>query len=504
MSEQDANKLSPQEQDAKKLSPQEMEQQFGLLAANAKEYAIFLVAPEGHLLCWNKGAEHLFGYRPAEIAGQHFSRFFSAEDVRSGQPERELTTALESGRADSVRWQVRKDGTRFWCASTVTPLLDDDQHVRSFAKVARDLSESDIELAQKERADGLADANRGKEHFLALLSHELRNPLSPILSALSIIQRVNVVDPILQQAGGIIERQVGHMVRLVDDLLDVSRITQGKLRLRKERVEFRTIVNQAVCSARPFIDARHHQLSVSLPTQPLWVVGDPIRLEQVAVNLLNNAAKYTEPCGFIRVHVDREGTEAVLRVRDNGVGIPPAMLLRIFELFTQVDETLSRSHGGLGVGLALVRTLVEMHDGRIQTFSAGLGKGSEFTVKLPALADSADHEAIVATPSGTHDVPNLRVLVVEDSVDSADSLNLLLRLHGHEVLVARDGPLALEMAPRIPTQRGVGGHRVAGHGRLPGRAAFARHAGARARHALLTDGLHPQRSRLPASRSWSG
>jgi PAS domain S-box-containing protein len=366
------------------LSPQQVAERFDLLAADAKEYAIFLLGQEGRLICWNPGAERLFGYHSSEIIGQHFSRFFSPEDIRNGQPEHELKTALTDGRADSVRWQVRKDGTRFWCRATVTPLRDEHKQVRSFARVMHDLTDSQAQDAQKKRADDLAAANRSKEEFMALLSHELRNPLSPILNALNILRQMRTNDPIIEQAGNIIDRQVVQMVRLVDDLLDISRITKGKLRLTKEKVELRVVANRAAEAARPLMDARKHDFSVSLPTQPVWVEADPARLEQIVVNLLNNAAKYTDSGGLVRMRVYQEGAEAVIRVRDNGIGIALEMLPRIFDLFTQADGALSRSHGGLGIGLALVRTLVEMQEGRVQAQSGGLGEGSEFTVKLNA------------------------------------------------------------------------------------------------------------------------
>jgi CheY-like chemotaxis protein len=236
------------------------------------------------------------------------------------------------------------------------------------------------------------------------------------------------------------------MVRLVDDLLDISRITKGKLRLTRERVELRAAMNRAADSARPLLAARRHEFSLLPPTEPLWVEGDPGRLEQVAVNLLDNAAKYTDTGGLVRMTVAREGDEAVVRVLDNGVGIPPDMLPRVFDLFTQVDGSLSRSHGGLGIGLALVRTLVEMHGGRVTAASGGLGKGSEFAVKLPILADGAGRELTTTLEPGERVGRPLLVLVVEDNIDAGDSLSMLLRLHGHEVLVARTGPTALEVA----------------------------------------------------------
>jgi PAS domain S-box-containing protein len=432
-------------EDANKASPEELAGRFGLLAAGAREYALYLVDLDGRLLCWNLGAERLFGYQANEVAGKHFSRFFLAEDIRTGQPEYELKAALEEGQSHSVRWQVRKDGSQFWCQATTTALLDEKKQVRSFARVMHDLTESEKQLAEKHRADALSEANRSKEEFMALLAHELRNPLSPILHALNILRRMKTDDPIIAQAGNIIGRQVGQMVRLVDDLLDISRITKGKLQLRKELVDVRVGVNRAAESVRPLLDARKHEFSLLLPTEPIWMEADPARLEQITVNLLNNAAKYTDPGGLIVVGLSREGDEAVLTVKDNGVGIDPAMLPRVFDLFTQVEGSVSRSHGGLGIGLALVSALVEMHGGRVQACSAGVDKGSEFTVKLPVLADALGRATKTVLEPKEIGRP-LRVLVVEDNADAADGLSLLLRLYGHEVWVARSGTTVLEMA----------------------------------------------------------
>ena len=428
------------------LSSQEEEERFDLLATDAKEYAIFLVGLDGHLLCWNAGAERLFGYQTHEVIGRHYSLFYSNEDLVTGQPEHELTAALANGRTDSNCWQVRKDGTRFWCQAVVTPLLNEDKQVRSFARVTHDLTESAALYAQGKRADGLAAANRSKEDFMALLSHELRNPLAPIVNALNILRQMKTNDPIIEQAGNVIDRQVGMMVRLVDDLLDVSRITKGKLRLAKEQLDLRVTVNRAAETARPSIDAGRHDFSVSLPPQPIWVEADPSRMEQVVVNLLNNAAKYTESGGLIRISVNQEGDEAVVRVRDNGVGIAAEALPHIFELFTQVDGSLGKSYGGLGVGLALASNLVELHEGRLQVSSAGLGEGCEFTIKLPVVSDpSVRTSKTVLEPCQTSG-RSLRVLVVEDNVDAADTLSLLLQLHGHQVQLARTGSTALEIA----------------------------------------------------------
>jgi PAS domain S-box-containing protein len=458
------------------LSSQEIGERFDLLATDAKEYAVFLVDLGGHVICWNPGAEQLFGYLSNEIVGQHFSCFFAPEEIRGGAPEHELQTALAEGRAHNNCWQLRKDGTRFWCRATVTPLLNEDKQARSFARVMHDLTESDAALAQRKRADGLAEANRSKEEFMALLSHELRSPLSPIRNALNVLRQMRTNDPIIAQAGSIIDRQVGVMVRLVDDLLDIGRITKGKLRLTKEPVELRIVVNDAAEAVRPFMDARKHDFSISLPTVPIWVEADPVRIEQVVVNLLNNAAKYTDAGGLIRMTVSQEGDEAVIHVRDNGVGITPELLPHVFELFTQVDGSLGRSYGGLGIGLALARNLVEMHEGRLQASSAGLGLGCEFTIRLPVLTGAPTPETITVLEPG-HPERSLRVLVVEDNVDTADSLSLLLRLYGHDVQLARTGPAALELAAECRPDvvlldiglPGMDGHQVAKRLReLPG------------------------------------
>ena len=430
------------------LSRQEVDERFDLLVADVREYAVIVVTPVGIIMCWNPGAERLLGYQSNEVVGQHFSRFFPAEDIRSGQPEHELKASLAAGQTDSARWHVRKNGTRFWCRSTITPLFDENKQVRSFARVMHDLTDTQAQAVQKKRSEDLTETNRSREEFMALLSHELRNPLSPILNALAILRSIKTDDPIVQQAGSIIERQIGQMVRLVDDLLDVSRITKGKLQLAKEPVELRVIVNRATESARPLIEARKHEFSVALPMKSIWIDGDPARLEQVFVNLLHNAANYTNPGGLIRVIVKQDRDEAVVLVQDNGVGIAADTLPHIFEMFSQINaNNINRAHAGLGIGLALVGSVVEMHGGRVQAHSAGLGKGSEFIVHLPALAHAPVRVAESAVIKRKKDVRCVRILIVEDNVDAGDTLSMLLRLEGHEVLLTRSGATALEAAP---------------------------------------------------------
>jgi signal transduction histidine kinase/DNA-binding response OmpR family regulator len=292
------------------------------------------------------------------------------------------------------------------------------------------------------------EADRRKNEFLSMLAHELRNPLAPIRNAVQILRLRGPREPEQQSIQDMIDRQVQQLVRLVDDLLDISRITRGKIRLQTEPTELTAVVQRAVETSRPLIDARRHDLTVSLPDQPVRVQGDPVRLAQVLGNLLNNAAKYTEDGGKIWLTVERANGEAVCRVRDTGLGIPPDMLASVFDPFTQVDRSLDRSQGGLGIGLTLVKQLVELHAGRVQVHSAGLDQGSEFVVRLPALAGEVSHgpstNGAPAPPPA--DVPRCRVLVVDDNVDGAESLAVLLRLSGHDVRVCHDGPAGLMIA----------------------------------------------------------
>ena len=291
----------------------------------------------------------------------------------------------------------------------------------------------------------LRDADRRKDEFLATLAHELRNPLAPIRNSLQILKMPRVDPATVERSREMMERQVHHLVRLVDD---VSRVMRGKIDLRRERVELATVVARAVETVQPLIDAQRHDLSVRLPAESLSLDADPVPLTQVVGNLLTNAAKYTEPNGRIRLSAARVGDEAVLRVRDDGIGIAPDVLPRVFELFVQVDHSATRSQGGLGIGLTLVKNLVEMHGGTVAARSEGLGMGSEFVVRLPLAARAvpaggAPDPGDVAGPTGH---ASHRLLVVDDNRDAADSLAVFLRFQGHEVRVAHGGQAALEEA----------------------------------------------------------
>jgi signal transduction histidine kinase len=309
---------------------------------------------------------------------------------------------------------------------------------------ARVAAEERVALAKAEAARVAAEeANRRKDEFLAMLSHELRNPLAPIRNAVEVIRRVGAAEPALSMARDIIDRQATHLARLVEELLDVSRISQGKIALRKESVELGRIVAQSIETARPLIDGRGQKLSVGLPPAPVWLSADPARLSQVLANLLHNASKYTPEGGRIELSVAAAHGEAAIVVRDNGSGIEPQLLAHVFDLFVQGKRPLDRTQGGLGVGLTLVKRLVEMHHGRVEASSKGAGKGATFKVVLPCLSEVPREPARAPRAAPAAAAGGRRVLVVDDNLDAAESTAAYLRLEGHEVKTACDGRQAL-------------------------------------------------------------
>jgi len=319
------------------------------------------------------------------------------------------------------------------------PFPPDSKHPELILLALEDVS------ALRERVDELATANRNKDEFLATLAHELRNPLAPISNAVHYLGMDGLKMTDVKKARDVITRQVAAMVRLVDDLLDVSRISRNKLDIRRERVELSTVLESALESSRPLIEKSGHELTVSLPTEPVLLDADPIRLAQVFLNLLNNSAKYTNRGGHIWLTAERQGSDAVVSVRDNGVGIAADMLARVFDLFTQVGGSLEMSQGGLGIGLTLVRRLVEMHDGNIEASSNGPDQGSEFVVRLPVFVPPQEPSPKSDGPRATA-LSGCRILVVDDNRDSADSLSLLLQLKGNDIQTAYDGQQAVDEA----------------------------------------------------------
>jgi PAS domain S-box-containing protein len=426
------------------------EERFRLLVDGTRDHAIFVLDAQGHIASWNAGAERIKGWSASEIIGQHFSVFYPPDAVASGWPQEELRRATAEGRFEDEGWRVRKDGTRFWANVVITALRWPDGSLRGFSKITRDLTQRrQLERARVE-AELLTDLNRRKDEFLAMLSHELRNPLAPILNAVQLLSADLGGTPVQREARAIIERQVGQLREIVDDLLEVARVTTGNVRLRPEHLDLRGVVDRAVQTTRPQVDRHGHQLAIDVPPAPVWVVGDATRLEQVVVNLIGNAAKYTEPGGRITLAVRREGADAVVRVRDTGVGIASDLLPHVFDLFTQAQRSLDRSEGGLGIGLSVVQRLVELHGGRAEAHSEGIGKGSEFVIRLSAAEEPAPvpmprvPTAVVAHP--------LRILVVDDNHDAADSTAMLLRHVGHEVFVAYTGREGLEQALALRPQ----------------------------------------------------
>jgi PAS domain S-box-containing protein len=419
---------------------------FRLLAENVRDYAIFIIDPQGTVVSWSRGGERLLGYTEAEILGQHFRRFFTPEDIAKGDPERELSQAAKTGRGEDDRWHIRKDGSRFWCSGVLTRLDEDGGRVRGFAKIMRDLTaQKRLEDELRKRSDELVTANAHKDRFMAVLAHELRNPLAPVRNVAKLISQQTSGNPVLQQASAILDRQVRLMTQLVEDLLDAARIATGKVKLSKELVEACVVIQRAVDTARPLMEERKHRLTVTLPDQPIWLHADPTRLEQVLVNLLNNAAKYTEQGGQIWVAAERQDGRAVIRVRDTGIGIAPDMLARVFTLFTQGKSGLHPKQSGLGIGLSVARSLVQLHGGTIEVKSDGQGKGSEFVVRLPLLSGRpTEHVERAEVPEPG--MRPLRVLVVDDNADAADSLAILLRTGGHDARAEYTGVAAVQVA----------------------------------------------------------
>jgi len=432
--------------DATGLREKQEGEMFRLLVENVKDYAIFLIDTDARMVTWSKGGERLLGFTENEMIGQKLDIIFTPEDRAGGQPIKEMRQAVEKGRGEDDRWHIRKDGSHFWCSGVMTPLMDEGGKLRGFAKIMRDLTEKKLaEDKLKESETRLSESNTQKDHFLAVLSHELRNPLASIQNIANILSHQLRAESQLQGACSMMQRQLGVMTRLINDLLDTARITSGKLELRKELVDVKAMVERAVEAARSLIASSNHQLTTTFPGEAIRVHADPVRFEQVIVNLLTNAAKYTEEDGKITLTVEREEGRVAVRVKDTGIGIAPEMLPKVFKMFSQADTALHRKQSGLGIGLSLVKNLVELHGGTVEAHSPGVGRGSEFVVYLPLVSPKgtgAEEPKKVEQPEPS---PRRRVLVVDDNVDAADSLAIPIHLNGHEVQVAHGGPEALEI-----------------------------------------------------------
>jgi PAS domain S-box-containing protein len=402
---------------------------------------VVLLDHTGQVIQSNAAMENFLSISRDSLCGQSIHHLVSLPLIPEDSP---FLRMLHTGHREAVELT---SGDR-WFRVTFDPIRDSEGVVKGGVCIASEITDRrKMEEELRRRAMELALADKRKDELLAMLAHELRNPLAPITNALEAI-RLDRSDPATtEEALAIAMRQVRHMARLLDDLLDVSRFTKGIVQLRKIDVDLTSVLEQAVETSRPLIEAGGHKLSASLPTGPVWLKGDPTRLAQVVANLLNNAAKYTDRGGQIALRADQEGDELVVRVRDNGVGLSADMLPRVFDLFSQEDRSLDRSQGGLGIGLTLARSLVELHEGTIRADSSGPGLGSEFTIRLPALPHTRSTSSIKeGAPPTTQTQPEaLRILVVDDSQDSARSLARVLRLWGHETRVAHEGPVAIEL-----------------------------------------------------------
>ena len=404
--------------------------------------AIFVIDPAGRLTFMNPAAEAITGFAQDEARGRvlHDLVHHARPD---GSPYPIHECPIDRARPEQSELRdhedcfFRKDGTGFPVLVNARPVFSDDPSLGTVIEV-RDISlQKELEAEHARIMDELQDANRRKDEFLAMLAHELRNPLAPIRNAAHVLRMVAHDEPRVAMARDIIDRQVTHMTRLIDDLLDVSRITRSKIELKKERLLLRDVIENAVEASRPVLEASQHTIAVNAGAD-VWVEGDRARLVQVLTNLLTNAGKFTPRGGHVALRVSRAGSGVAVSVRDTGVGIPKDAQQRIFDLFQQENVSLERTHGGLGIGLTLVKRLVEMHGGTVSVASDGTGKGAEFTITLPVLAEVSAHAEEIS-PARREGSGPMRVLVVEDNEDAAESFRLLLELHGHVVRVARDG-----------------------------------------------------------------
>lgn len=403
--------------------------------------AIISKSLDGIIQSWNAAAERLFGYTSEQAVGRHISLIIPVE--RLVEEEQIIASLKEGKRIEHYETErLRSNGERITVSLTISPIRDASGNVIGASKIARDVTERKrMEDDLRRLAADLSAADRRKNEFLATLAHELRNPLAPMSNMLEVLKRSNGDAEILKRAHDTIERQLAQMVRLVDDLLDLNRITHDRLELRRSEVELSSVIQQAVEVARPLIDEASQRLIVDLPTAPIYLNADRARLAQLFGNLLNNSSKYTSAEGTITLTAKRVDGEVLVAVKDNGAGIPQDKLDSIFDMFMQVDRTSEQSQAGLGIGLTLVKRLTEMHGGSIEARSAGEGQGSEFVVRLPVLSKPAvlsQPETAVESP------PERRILIVDDNRDSADSLSMLLQITGNKTYMAHDGVEALE------------------------------------------------------------
>ena len=461
--------MSDRKRDEEKL--RRSEEIFRLLVASVKDYAIFLLDPTGHIVTWNAGAERLKGYTPDEIIGQHFSVFYPPE-TKETKPPWELEVARRDGSVEDEGWRVKKDGSRFWANVVITAVFDDRGELRGYAKVTRDMTDrkraeetqlalfeqrearfrAEEERRRAEQAYRVAqETSRAKDEFLMTLSHELRTPLTAILGWSRLLTSMPPDDPTFRDALNAIGRSAQVQARLIDDVLDVSRIMSGKLRLDLENVDIVRVLNAAVDAVRPSADAKHIRIATSFAPHLGAIVADATRVQQIVWNLLSNAVKFTQRDGTVTLSARRSSSHVEISVLDTGEGIDRTFLPHIFEPFRQAESPTTRVHGGLGLGLSIVRYLVEAHGGTITAESEGRGSGATFTISLPfaamqtdaAPATNAEPPAAAAAPVAKL-LNGAKILLVDDDPEGRLMVLTVLRTAGANVTDVESAQAALE------------------------------------------------------------
>jgi PAS domain S-box-containing protein len=412
------------------------EERFRLMIESVTDYAIFMLDPGGHVASWNNGAKRIKGYTTEEILGRHFSVFYPAEAIAADLPATLLAAAREDGRVENAGWRVRKDGTRFWGQVTITALYDEGKVLRGFAKITRDLT-------LNRNIDQLRKAGRKKDTFLATLAHELRNPLAPVLTGLEVILKSPDDHGRITRVAAMLRRQVDQMSRLIEDLVDISRITSGKVVLRKDMVSLAEVMGRSIEAAKPGMEQKRQRLTYRLPPGEIRIFADLHRLSQAVTNLLSNAVRYTPPEGNIALSCSVDGQMLIVAVADDGIGIAPEDQEEIFDLF---EQGANGETDGLGIGLTLVRTIARLHGGTVLVDSRGEGQGSTFTLRLPVVAAPGGTNPLPVGESEVRDQRKGRVVIADDNLDSAEMLSIFFNTEGMETAVAHDGFEAVEVS----------------------------------------------------------
>ncbi len=428
-----------------KMRNRELDEHLRLFVDQIQDYAIFTMDTDCRATSWNLGVEKVLGFAEDEYLGRDVRPLiFTPEANANGTTDAEFATAAAIGSANDDRWMMRKGNIRFWASGMTSSIRDESGTLIGYSKVMRDMTQEKYSSDEMSRlAAELAEESQRKNEFFAILAHELRNPLSPIKNAVQLMGMMKL-DHEVEELRVMMDRQSDQIVRLIDDLMDISRIGRGKIELKKQIVEIATIVNSAVESSQVLITANHQTLNVQVAESGMPVNVDPARITQVVCNLLNNASKYSDENCTINLSVAAEPNCIVIRVKDNGRGIHPSRREDIFEMYSQIGESIERGAAGLGIGLTLARKLVELHGGTIAAHSDGVGKGSEFTVTLPAASPDDAPDVIAPVQHSTEPSRAFRVLVVEDMRALAMILSRLLSKLGHHVEVVESGAAAIE------------------------------------------------------------